>query len=112
MRMKLCFRLSIGQKKWSEQLSERASKQLLGVMREPIACFMEMESVRNISLSRRSWEILTKSGNGWKTEKRSSGKNSDEVKIIEIKNAIILRKMMILRVMAFLCAVYICGSRI
>ena len=48
----------------------------------------------------------------WKTEKRSSGKNSDEVKIIEIKNAIILRKMMILRVMAFLCAVYICGSRI
>jgi len=73
---------------------------------------MGKESVRNISLSRRSWEILTKSGNGWKTEKRSSGKNSDEVKIIEIKNAIILRKMMILRVMAFLCAVYICGSHI
>lgn len=46
---------------------------------------MGKESVRNISLSRRSWEILTKSGNGWKTEKRSSGKNSDEVKIIEIK---------------------------
>ena len=72
---------------------------------------MGKESVRNIRLSRRFWEILTKSGNGWKTEKRSSGKNSDEVKIIEIKNAIILRKMMILRVMAFLCAVYICGSR-
>ena len=58
-------------------------------------------AARNISLSGRFWEILTKSGNGWKTEKRSSGKNSDEVKIIEIKNAIILRKLMILRVMAF-----------
>lgn len=30
MRMKLCFRLSIGQKKWSEQLSEKGVKQLLG----------------------------------------------------------------------------------
>ena len=100
-KMKSCFRSSIRPKNWSGSLFAKKSRSPSAAMQERTVYFMGKESARNISLSGRFWEILTKSGNGWKTEKRSSGKNSDEVKIIEIKNAIILRKLMILRVMAF-----------
>ena len=94
-KMKSCFRSSIRPKNWSGSLFAKKSRSPSAAMQERTVYFMGKESAR------RFWEILTKSGNGWKTEKRSSGKNSDEVKIIEIKNAIILRKLMILRVMAF-----------
>ena len=71
-------------------------------MQEPTAYFMEMESVRNISLSEKSWEIQTKCRNGWRNgEKIIRQEIQKKLIVIKTEDAIILRKLMILRVMAF-----------